>query len=829
MRLRNFKDRVILVAFSLFFAPVFVNAADFKIKPLVISGEAAPSGGVFGFIGDVAINNPGAIAFIAQAGPGIGVYLAAQESVTTIVDNSINFSGRVFLNDAGALVFDTGSFSNPVLFSGGALVSLNSPSLRQLLVDLSGDKFLRISSLTATALTNTSVVALKAFTIENSTLNVRSFLTTGGVPTHVPLVGTPAPGGETIRDASILDMNDSGGALVWFVTSFGPFGPGPGGLFLESAGSRIPIAIPGALAIEGKTFTNAFQLARINSAGEILFVAQLSDFRLHLFRRTPDGTLTSLARSGMPLPGGGAIFDFSHIDLNDNGDVAFIANFNSGVFFLSASDSSGVPVKVARSFESAPGGGTFQMLAPFSLNNMGEIAFRADLSTGKAGIFLGGAGLETEFVDPVPDLLADGTITSDQKQLAEMGRLVTGIAADGAARVVVRVKTGQPGTVEFSLVDQNGAALPPSNFNGSLSQVGEDMGSGSVSVEAKDVQGVGPMAFAAYHAPMDFASSPDSTEAGQPDRRVFIRVKLTTSTGETVESTEPLKIVRPPVILVHGLWGSPKAWDAFSPLNGTSLFWVNLADYEDTHARALSFNMPLMALQTKASVQDFKLTRQLAAIQADVVTHSMGGLLMRMLPLLEDVYFRDDNFGHGDVHKLINIDTPHLGTPLALFLQLSPCVSRFFDSHDHPTSQGAVEDLIPGSRSLREINSVPSSVELHNVVGLTGIAGIELTEGSPAYLWLRLRCRGDFRGTPVSGFFDAVLGTRDHDLIVPGVSQQGRATTNVTTVIGVIHTQVEFFFQGVGVLESTDASNRVINLLNTPINSVEFDTFVGFP
>lgn len=44
MRLRNFKDRVILVAFSLSFVPVLVNAADFKIKPLVLTGDLAPGG-----------------------------------------------------------------------------------------------------------------------------------------------------------------------------------------------------------------------------------------------------------------------------------------------------------------------------------------------------------------------------------------------------------------------------------------------------------------------------------------------------------------------------------------------------------------------------------------------------------------------------------------------------------------------------------------------------------------------------------------------------------------------------------------------------------------
>lgn len=94
-----------------------LHSQEFQIKSVIMRGEAAPSGGVFGLIGDVSINNFGAIAFIAGAGPGIGVYLANEESLTTVVRDSVNFSFRVFLNDTGAMVFDRGSFSNPVLFS----------------------------------------------------------------------------------------------------------------------------------------------------------------------------------------------------------------------------------------------------------------------------------------------------------------------------------------------------------------------------------------------------------------------------------------------------------------------------------------------------------------------------------------------------------------------------------------------------------------------------------------------------------------------------------------------------------------------------------------
>jgi hypothetical protein len=59
--------------------------------------------------------------------------------------------------------------------------------------------------------------------------------------------------------------------------------------------------------------------------------------------------------------------------------------------------------------------------------------------------------------------------------------------------------------------------------------------------------------------------------------------------------------------------------------------------------------------------------KKIAATQIDAIAHSMGGLIFRKY-INGPNYKRDDNYQKGDVHKLITVDTPHFGSPLANYL-----------------------------------------------------------------------------------------------------------------------------------------------------------------
>jgi hypothetical protein len=68
-----------------------------------------------------------------------------------------------------------------------------------------------------------------------------------------------------------------------------------------------------------------------------------------------------------------------------------------------------------------------------------------------------------------------------------------------------------------------------------------------------------------------------------------------------------------------------------------------------------------------------------AAVQADFVAHSLGGLITRNLKKAEGAVAAS-SYGQGIVHKLITIDSPHLGSPLG---------RRFMQQiNDYPPGQG---------------------------------------------------------------------------------------------------------------------------------------------
>lgn len=431
--------------------------------------------------------------------------------------------------------------------------------------------------------------------------------------------------------------------------------------------------------------------------------------------------------------------------------------------------------------------------------------------------------LQVELLDPVPDLLDGAAVTANRGRLAQAGQVVQGAAADGVTRVVVRVRAPQAGTVELTLVDAAAAEEA-----GLLTSLGGAMGSNSVVVPTEEVGEGGPMAFAVYQAPSDFVRA-GSGDANERDRQVSLRVRFTPQTGGAPqEAVSPIKIARPPVVLVHGLWGSRDSWNGFGPLVNDARFFVRPVNYRDSNARSFGVNFPVVGRQIRREINEYKASEQVAAVQADVVTHSMGGLLVRGLPLLGEAYFRPDNFQQGDVHKLINIGTPHFGSELAARLRTK--VNNFrcravFSGAGAPIHQGAIHDLSPGSAGLRELNGFVSALPLHNNVGIASERQKEVNASGALINAVQspLVCG---RILPPGGF-DALFRD-DNDLLVSASSQRARLSPTspaVGTFTPLIHTRAGGFFDvadGAAELESEEVSREVIELLNLPVDDAQF-------
>ena len=132
----------------------------------------------------------------------------------------------------------------------------------------------------------------------------------------------------------------------------------------------------------------------------------------------------------------------------------------------------------------------------------------------------------------------------------------------------------------------------------------------------------------------------------------------------------PLTIVRPPVVLIHGIWSSEHTWDYFTPLvtvmpsgeptsppQYDSRFNVYRIDYSANNAAHVS-QIESMAggafEQLTDALNNFKtaysicgrgdiLPPCIAAVQADIVAHSMGGLVARYM-VLDTRFFLEQHF-----------------------------------------------------------------------------------------------------------------------------------------------------------------------------------------
>jgi pimeloyl-ACP methyl ester carboxylesterase len=301
----------------------------------------------------------------------------------------------------------------------------------------------------------------------------------------------------------------------------------------------------------------------------------------------------------------------------------------------------------------------------------------------------------TSLVDPVPVEVNGSGVNADANGLAAISSTVVGMAADGTTEIVVRISIPSAGTaVQLSLADENNnpAAAGSGNALGYLTTLlpsdGTYSTAGGRPITVTTVStGNGAMAFAVYHAPLDFVRDGNARDPSLPTRNVFVEI----STGGTIQTEQSIEIVRPPVVFIHGIWGTTDDGDdILSSLmsDGVGLTAYALG-YEGTveitssipsygsnltvsgSSLGFSFAASIVLPELYDAIADYRINnttgQQIATAQADIVAHSMGGDVARYLPSLGG-FSRFENYDKGPIHKLITIGTPHLGSPLALDL-----------------------------------------------------------------------------------------------------------------------------------------------------------------
>ena len=262
-----------------------------------------------------------------------------------------------------------------------------------------------------------------------------------------------------------------------------------------------------------------------------------------------------------------------------------------------------------------------------------------------------GSGKDLRFLDandPAKTcrLANSATLSTAAATQASCGKSIKAVAADKINPLLLRTVSGLAGTACFEIVS-----------TASLDQ-------GQVQTPLAATSGVNSLNYGfSYYTPPGFYG--DTTDS----RTVQVEFSFTPNigNGNTSKLRADLLVIRPPLVLVHGLWSSASTWSS-DFVRDTSLPYrtSQTADYEATHAASFTSNATRVKDSVTEALAKFR-QKSFAATQVDVAGHSMGGLLTRLY-VDDPTYKRPDNLNQGDVHRLMTLDTPHYGSSFANLL-----------------------------------------------------------------------------------------------------------------------------------------------------------------
>ena len=488
----------------------------------------------------------------------------------------------------------------------------------------------------------------------------------------------------------------------------------------------------------------------------------------------------------------------------------------------------------------------------------GTYAVTISLS-GSASPPLGCSGA-MEALDPVPNFLVSTgipaqpyAITMNQSVLTSGGRAVEGVAADGVTQVLVRSRGMDTSHVNVVvLVDENGQTAPANGEDGTLlSPFGGSVTAGSAVIPAiQNVNGINYI-FVTYQSPIDYAraAGSDNTTASRK-----IAIVLFDVTSNSVVALAQLNLLRPPIFFVHGLWSGPSTWNQFDVALSGALPGLDTyrADFAADNGKSVSYNTPNVLLQAYYNLNAFRKKENAAAAQLDFIVHSMGGLISDTMPTLP-LFKTSMSYGRGPIHKLITIDTPYLGSQLAVGVANSNLDCWGILKLGGAEVDGAIADLIPTSPFLKTFNPVPAGYAKHAIASYvtegqaTGaeiiVNGLFVTLNlNTAIKALADSCKPVFVngagvGPPNFTFQNYFLTPGDEyggasDLIVSERSELADQFSGTTADItsGLAHSNIPIPFLNINIPGSLDAgvgdptSNNLnaLRLLNSPTKGTSF-------
>jgi triacylglycerol esterase/lipase EstA (alpha/beta hydrolase family) len=161
---------------------------------------------------------------------------------------------------------------------------------------------------------------------------------------------------------------------------------------------------------------------------------------------------------------------------------------------------------------------------------------------------------------------------------------------------------------------------------------------------------------------------------GRPRLVQRIKTELEENSKKVDEMTRNLKVAPKPVVLVHGLWSSAKAWEPWQNILTTSHSYDWKAFPVGEKAEHGIMNTGGSFLSTDPTNSIFENSQQLGkyikyaqedrnAWHVDVVAHSMGGLITRHY--IHQFMPGNTPDGRPQISHLVMLGTPNMGSPCA--------------------------------------------------------------------------------------------------------------------------------------------------------------------
>jgi hypothetical protein len=327
---------------------------------------------------------------------------------------------------------------------------------------------------------------------------------------------------------------------------------------------------------------------------------------------------------------------------------------------------------------------------------------------------LGGVDPETRFLDK-----------------ADLSRQVTGAVADDASKVVIQI-TSLP---EDITSDNIQISIPEGETDGRLEN------------DKKISNGVFTQT---YVVPACFVRNDHPEDLTDKEREVGLSIMVK---DEQIDH-EPFTLVRPPVVLLHGLWAADTPiWTglkAYLKSNGFNV--VNDDPYPDD--RSFKQNHYVVRAHVDRALAEAQ-RQGLVAKKADVVGHSMGGILIKK--------YGDSSY----IRRVVTIGTPHLGSPWANWLLKNPWLEGILNWDGKSMNHGAISDLQTGvCNVLGDSLKVP-------VLAIAGKSSSDTFPGEGGDIFSAIFSLATLGLVTPSKVHTALFGTDTSDWVVSTPSQGG--------------------------------------------------------